>query len=353
MKSVLLLLLVFCSLASAQDYGGSATLPTTTVTESGSYIVTGTKETSFTRYADAAQFAHNESQRCGCSVTIKQPTIAISTLWKAAPPPAAPSGLMGKYYGSPTDLSNLDQVNKLITSKAPDATFVSTAINYGPGKAGLGQGTNLQTFLKTDSASLSSDPGNTSDAVIILAGRVKIDAGKYTLRVRSDDGYQVKLNGTVIGSYNGNQSANPRTHAFTIPTGGDHTLEVTYWDSGEGHTLIIELAGANGVFEVLAAPRLTQSAQNVPPQSSPPQSSPKGYSIRWAAPTEREDGSPLAGIAKYHIKQVSDDGILYFTVEPTLREFRMDPALGDAFIAAEDVGGLQSTFTPITIRPME
>jgi Ca2+-binding RTX toxin-like protein len=165
-------------------------------------------------------------------------------------PIQAGNGLRGSYYGyhQPTngnvDLTNLNQVLGLIGNRTPDATFIAKNIQYGrSGPTALGMGINLQNFLKTDAASLSRDPGDTSDAILRFDGKIQLSAGTYNFRVRADDGYSIKVNGMTVAEYALNQAATTRTHAsFTIAQSGLQDFEIIYWDSGWDHILNVELA---------------------------------------------------------------------------------------------------------------
>ena len=102
------------------------------------------------------------------------------------------TGLKAEYYGyndastgagnDGANLTNLSQVRQFIDSHNPAATFNATKLDYGTlsNASGLGNGTNLQNFLGVDVASgngakansLSTDPGNTSDAIIKMGGYI-------------------------------------------------------------------------------------------------------------------------------------------------------------------------------------
>jgi hypothetical protein len=131
-----------------------------------------------------------------------------------------------------------------------------TAKDFRYGVAGaneLGMGTTLQTFLKTDAASLSVDPANTSDAILKFDGKIKLDAGNYNFRVRADDGYSILVNGAVVAEHNANQAATTRAHtAFTVAQSGLQDIEIVYWDAGGGAFLNVELAStATGAYNYL------------------------------------------------------------------------------------------------------
>ncbi len=188
-------------------------------------------------------------------------------------PISAESGLRGSYYGyhQPTNgnvnLVNLAQVLGLINGREPDATFIAKDIQYGrAGPTALGMGINLQNFLKADATSLSRDPGDTSDAILRLDGKIQLSAGTYSFRVRADDGYSIKVNGVVVAEYALNQAATTRTHStFTVAQSGLQDIEIIYWDSGWDHILNVELANtATGIYAYLDESILFQPSATVP-----------------------------------------------------------------------------------------
>ncbi|KAB7487849.1 hypothetical protein F7Q97_30030, partial [Klebsiella michiganensis] len=136
------------------------------------------------------------------------------------------TGLKAEYYGyndastgagnDGANLTNLSQVRQFIDSHNPAATFNATKLDYGTlsNASGLGNGTNLQNFLGVDVASgngakansLSTDPGNTSDAIIKMGGYINLAAGTYQFKVTADDGYSIRINGQVVAEFNNIQS---------------------------------------------------------------------------------------------------------------------------------------------------
>ncbi|GLK88159.1 hypothetical protein GCM10017655_12210 [Pseudomonas turukhanskensis] len=176
-------------------------------------------------------------------------------------------GLTGQYYGyaqgTGANLETIAQVQNLIAGKTPDATFTATTLNYGNGvSTDLGAGTNLQTFLGSDKASLSTDPGTTSDAIIKLSGQVSLAAGTYSFKVTSDDGFILRIDGQDVINFDGNRSAASTTATYTIPTSGAHQIEIIYWDQGGNAVLKVETklaSAADSAYTVLGASGNTSS----------------------------------------------------------------------------------------------
>ena len=166
-----------------------------------------------------------------------------------------PVGLLSEYFGYQEgvdggNLSNLAQVTAFINGRTPDATFTATEFRYGLDDLfgnNLGNGTNLQLFLGADAASLSADPGTTTDAVIRMRGYVELDAGTYNFRVRGDDGYQIKIDGVVVAQVNAIQPPTGTVHTtFTVAESGFHQIEVLYWDQGGQAVFQAEISNNSG-----------------------------------------------------------------------------------------------------------
>ncbi|NOI68784.1 cadherin-like domain-containing protein, partial [Vibrio sp. 99-8-1] len=179
------------------------------------------------------------------------------------------AGLKGSYYayhqgadGGNTE--NLDVVKAFIASHQADANFVSTEVSYGLDShqnvmnGNLGADGNLQLFLglNSDAKSLRHpdspdandffDPENSSDAIIKLNGAVELHAGTYSIKVFSDDGYVVKIDGKEV--IKGYDKQSPRTDIveFTVDNDGKHDIEIIYWDQGGAYVLDVELAQSPG-----------------------------------------------------------------------------------------------------------
>ncbi|UVE18757.1 retention module-containing protein [Pseudomonas sp. LS44] len=199
------------------------------------------------------------------------PATASITVTPVNDPPVANndsglSGLKGEYFayreGSDGgNLTNLGDVTAFISSHAANATFVATNLNYGHISDGVGLAgeQKLQQFLKGDAGSLSSDPVNSSDAIIKLSGYVTLAAGTYQFRVTADDGFSIRIDGATVAEYNGNQGPTARElPTFNIALSGAHQIEIIYWDQGGEAQLQIELRDQGGTYTVLGEDKLSQ-----------------------------------------------------------------------------------------------
>lgn len=196
-------------------------------------------------------------------VTVVKPnTPPVAVNDAAASTGANNIGLFSEYFGyrEPADglnLTKVEQVYSFINGRTPDATFIAKTFDYTAGTFvnGLGYGTNLQTFLGSDAASLSADPATTSDAIIRMRGFVNLEPGSYNFKILADDGYQIRIDGVVVAEVNRNQPLTLATHApFTISTGGLHHIEIIYWDQGQVAKLKLELSDDAGTtYDILSS----------------------------------------------------------------------------------------------------
>jgi len=174
---------------------------------------------------------------------------------------SAQVGLQANYYGfnrvsvGNTNIESISEARTVIDTKNVDATFVATTLDYGAGTGDLARGSNLQTFLKDDAASLSRDPSSNEHALIHMEGKIYLTAGTYGFQVTADDGYQILVNGQAVAEYDNNQGAttrNPDNYSqghqyFTIDESGAHDIEIIYWDQGGGYRFLAEITDDNGV----------------------------------------------------------------------------------------------------------
>jgi VCBS repeat-containing protein len=194
------------------------------------------------------------------------------------PPPS--QQLVGEYYayndrkvpsnwetngddGSVGNLNRLSEIEGIINARAgstvigdmvagaPTATFASTGIDYNLLNGGsLGRGSNLQRFLGADGNSLSRDPAESTDGIVRIFGYVYVDPSQtdFDFRVRSDDGFSVR-----IGDNPGPTFGNATNHAPRVDTfqnvsldPGLQEIEILYWDQGGRAVLEIQARPAGG-----------------------------------------------------------------------------------------------------------
>ena len=161
------------------------------------------------------------------------------------------NGLKGTYYGVNTQLENISQFRSIIENNESVTTsiFTATKLDYGYGTGTVSRGDNLQRFfLKEDATSLSNDPKDTTDGGINLLGKIYLNAGTYNFRVRSDDGYQIKIDGISVAEADHNQAPTTTTHSsFVIDEDGYHDIDIVWWDQGIEYVFKVELSDDDGL----------------------------------------------------------------------------------------------------------
>ncbi|MBM5574498.1 tandem-95 repeat protein [Deefgea sp. CFH1-16] len=202
---------------------------------------------------------------------------AVNDAPDAIDDPATTTGLKSEYFvyheGSNLDGSNLTSlamVNDFIASHSASAVFTAKTFNYNLGNGDLGANNNLQTFLGSDAASLSTDPENSSDAIIRMTGNITLAAGTYNFKVLADDGYVIYVDGKKVAEVDRIQSPTGTEHAsFTIATGGNHTIEILYWDQGGQAVFKPELRQGSDAYQslgnfILTSPVPYSTAEDTP-----------------------------------------------------------------------------------------
>ena len=176
-------------------------------------------------------------------------------------------GLSAEYYGysegsDGINLTTIAQIRSFMANNAPDALFTPTSLAYALGGGDLGGGSNLQTFLGADTASLTADPSSTSDAIIHMSGFITLDAGTYNFKVTADDGYTILIDGVDVATVNNIQSPTGTVHnAFSIAMGGEHLIEIIYWDQGGQYQFEVELQNGSSGYNVLNVANATAMLQ--------------------------------------------------------------------------------------------
>ncbi|MDZ4262981.1 MAG: Ig-like domain-containing protein, partial [Pseudomonadota bacterium] len=212
---------------------------------------------------------HGGTSTATVTIDVQKPNTApVANDDAAAATGSGNIGLMSEYFGyqegvDGINLTSVEQAYSFINGRTPNATFVAKTFDYSAAtfSNGLGTGTNLQTFLGSDAASLSADPATTTDAIIRMRGFVDLGAGTYNFKAMADDGYQIRVDGVVVAERNLNQSATTTTHnQFTLSTGGLHSIEVVYWDQGGFAKLKLELSDDAGVtYDILSSAPIYQN----------------------------------------------------------------------------------------------
>jgi VCBS repeat-containing protein len=191
---------------------------------------------------------------------------------------ASLSGLRAEYYGynetrtsgnkthaDDTRYGNLDSISDMrsiidgrngstvvgtikAADTAPDAVFRATDINYGEINGSLGTNASLASgkladFLHADAAaaaSLSGSVGTTTDAGIRFIGYLDSPSGSYDIRIYSDDGFSLSIDGHTVASYDNIRSPGNSVVTNVDLSGGLHPIEILYWDQAGQAVLHIQ-----------------------------------------------------------------------------------------------------------------
>ncbi|MDC0611623.1 Ig-like domain-containing protein, partial [Vibrio sp.] len=162
------------------------------------------------------------------------------------------NGLVGEFYNADDQIHSLSEALAILDTQESNATFVSNTISYNSDPTttadnGLGKGNNLTTWLVDDAYSVNyTNKQSTDDSVIRLSGGVTLAEGDYTLKITSDDGYQIKIDGQIVATYSSNRDDATDYHTFTINESGTHSIEIIYWDQGGDYNLDIQLDSGDG-----------------------------------------------------------------------------------------------------------
>ena len=191
-------------------------------------------------------------------------------------------GLASEYYGYVQDASNpnltsIAQVEQYVASNEAEITFLSTQINYGyvdadgdnPYDGGEtilrgdladdvagGVPSNLTAFLKQDAPSINTVNGGSTEAatdgIIHMSGIIDIPAdGQYTFDVQHDDGFVIYVDGIDIFNYDNITASQSSVKTIDL-TGGQHTVEIFYWDQGGAYIFDLQLfEGSRGADDPL------------------------------------------------------------------------------------------------------
>ncbi|MEM9796846.1 MAG: PEP-CTERM sorting domain-containing protein [Pseudomonadota bacterium] len=133
-------------------------------------------------------------------------------------------------------VSGLDSALSVIDSRAADATFESTGIDYPNGSPDrLSSGSSLATFLGSDAASLSGLASTAlTGSIFRFTGFLDLAAGLQTFSLSSDDGYRLTIGGTEVGVFSGLRPV--RTDTFSVDPGAGFTAFELIFYENRGNT---------------------------------------------------------------------------------------------------------------------
>jgi len=188
-------------------------------------------------------------------------------------------GLTGKFYaydnqthGADTTWQSSQALNIVLAHLAehgssPDATFVADTLAFGPKSNTLNSLEELRDFIGSNGHSVAATEGanfaGADRGIMQLSGQVNLDAGTYRLKVYSDDGFQIKVDGVVVAQFASDRGAGTTVSPeFTIADSGYHSIEIVYWDQGGAYVLNVAIAEKTGAtwsdYTVLGSSMLVQ-----------------------------------------------------------------------------------------------
>ena len=144
--------------------------------------------------------------------------------------------------GSPANnrVNNLADALATIAFRGADATFTSSGLDY-PQLGGSNSASNsglLKDFLGTDWASLvnntsfrSIDDTTVNNASVFqFTGSIALLNGTNSFSIASDDGFELKVGGVVVGSFEGTRAiGNPTTFDYSSD-GGIEDFQLSFFE---------------------------------------------------------------------------------------------------------------------------
>lgn len=163
--------------------------------------------------------------------------------------PSIASSFNGAYWDA-NAFSTVDQAITYTENNAATATFQSTGIDYPNAGGSITDNTTLQSFLGADGGTLSGAFTNTLEkSVFSFTGTLDL-TGTQALKVGSDDGFALKLDGIEVLRYSA-----PRAFNYTIGSydfSGATTFELIYYEN-YGNTGVEFQIGDTVVNSAMAA----------------------------------------------------------------------------------------------------
>ncbi|MEO1468474.1 MAG: hypothetical protein AAFV86_05420, partial [Pseudomonadota bacterium] len=151
------------------------------------------------------------------------------------------TGLAGEAYTPPEGkgIWSITRLEEIIATKAADASFTASAIDYGSRDSK----TTLAEFLEEDASSITGNGGiEMGPSGLKLVGHIFIPAGVHEIAVSSDDGFSMKIGGVDFMAFEGARG-NDETARVAEFDGGLYPVEILYFDGGGHMNLDLEIDG--------------------------------------------------------------------------------------------------------------
>ncbi|MEM6945736.1 MAG: hypothetical protein AAF565_18490, partial [Pseudomonadota bacterium] len=154
--------------------------------------------------------------------------------------PVAGTGLMGQAFAPGTSIHNLSTLNGIIDGGAtPEAEFEISEIGF----YSKDSDTSLTEFLGDNGVVTSGDGSiEMGPSGLLIEGFVYIPPGPHEIAVNSDDGFQLKLGGQDIISFEGQRGLEETARVVDFD-GGLYAIELRYFDAGSKMGLNMAIDG--------------------------------------------------------------------------------------------------------------
>ena len=138
---------------------------------------------------------------------------------------AVSGGLDGSWWDGAAH--NIAQARAVIAGGAPDASFVSTELNYPDGSAGRP----LVEWLGADGSSVTGiGTLPVASSVFLFEGFISLGSGVQNFAVGSDDGFEMLIGGVRAGAFDGDRGFSTSPFSYDAGAGGDFAFELLLWD---------------------------------------------------------------------------------------------------------------------------
>ncbi|WP_290919664.1 tandem-95 repeat protein, partial [Halodesulfovibrio sp.] len=127
-----------------------------------------------------------------------------------------------------------------------DAAFIAGQLDFGLQRGTLDTFDELSNFIAGSGSQLvDTRPDDNFDTyadrgIIKLEGSAFFEGGEHRIRVYSDDGFQLKIDGEVVASFYNDRAPGTTTVNIGELTEGYHDIEIIYWDQGGRYVLRVE-----------------------------------------------------------------------------------------------------------------
>ncbi len=159
-------------------------------------------------------------------------------------------GLTGAYFHSGS-LQDADEAAQYIADNAPDATFVSSQLNYPRTSDTLNDANRLSTYLDSDASTLvGTDARSLNASTFSYDGFLVVEtAGTYQFELGADDGARLIIDGEIVADKT-KGAFGTTAHDYTFDQPGLYPISVVHFEDG-GNTGVDIKSDLGGSLEPL------------------------------------------------------------------------------------------------------